>query len=55
LVGGAFQDELGVLPIKMATVTAARIFAARMRSFRKVPAGTSLKQVNRMLPDAPGA
>ena len=30
LAGGVSEDELGVLPIRMARVTAARIFAARM-------------------------
>ena len=30
LGGGAFQDELGVLSIRMASVTAASIFTARI-------------------------
>jgi len=42
LGGGAFQDELGVLPIRMARVTAARIFAARIWQESPVKFGREL-------------
>ena len=45
LAGGAFQDELGVVPNTMASVTAARIFAARMRPKAKNNCGGNFAQI----------